>query len=462
MQSAEHEPTSPVKKSLPAFDDNPNLRIAPWYLTDTLATTHEKKEANFMTYLERLDALQTYQGLHHTPPYSAYRNTNKFTFGYDYGALNMCSSDPALADHLRLGFIGGSYPCIPIVPCEKAVTINTTFKKIAMIVETIVRKSGLKAFKAPPRTHRKRKANLPRIKHQGVWKYLIVRHSTAENSYMVCMVNFTRHLSVSEKEAYQATLEKINNALQAVETIQIIALQSYSDTLEPQPTDPIAIIFDRSKNKKGLLAEKLKGYNFLISPTSFFQVNTAAAGKLYTQIDLLAKNLVDHHKNGLKNVLLDMYCGTGSIGITLSKRFDQIIGIDQVPSSIANAKANKALNYIENATYLVGKCENSLSLIKAHLGDDPINLYILVNPSRDGLHKKVRKFIKTTPHLGLIYSSCNVQTWTRDAQDLIQPSKNSSQIPISAITLEKTFLIDLFPYTRHYEVLSYFSNNSSA
>jgi tRNA/tmRNA/rRNA uracil-C5-methylase (TrmA/RlmC/RlmD family) len=76
-----------------------------------------------------------------------------------------------------------------------------------------------------------------------------------------------------------------------------------------------------------------------------------------------------------------------------------------------------------------------------------VNIYLVVDPAREGLHKKVRNFIKSINFVNLIYCSCNVDSWMRDVEYLVT---NNDIIPL------QTLIVDMFPYTKHYEVLSSF------
>ncbi|MEM9737893.1 MAG: hypothetical protein AAF770_02235 [Bacteroidota bacterium] len=440
--------------------ESPNTYIAPWYGVYSLEQQREKIMADFDSYLSTLGLQHTFQKLIHVKPYTAYRNSNKFTFGYTREALDKQNNDPQLARWAALGFIAGSYPTSYILPCGDAITINDTFKKLCSEIEVITQSSSFKPFMMPPKIKgKRRKAGLDSsyIPHQGVWRYCKVRYSHKQDQYLVLLVNFLRHLSQSQKSEYEIILQQIKNSLLAHEKVAIFAVQEYHRTLEPQPDDPIRILLDRSPDQAGMLSEQIMGYHLLVSPTSFFQVNTAAAEQLYSQIYRLLQKKIATHQNGKKNVLLDMYCGTGSIGITLSSLFDQIIGVDEVNAAIQNAEKNKVINKISNARYVVGRCEDSIPILEKLLGESNYNLYIVVNPSREGLHRKVRRFIKNTSHVSLIYSACNVQTWARDVADLCEAAEK--QRSHMALNVEESYIVDLFPHTKHYEVLSSLSKD---
>ena len=95
------------------------------------------------------------------------------------------------------------------------------------------------------------------------------------------------------------------------------------------------------------ITDELLGKKFVISPNSFYQVNRAQCEKLYSKAAEYAS------LNGSETVL-DLYCGVGTIGITMADKAKQIIGVEIVPQAIENAKINAKINNIENAEFLCG------------------------------------------------------------------------------------------------------------
>ena len=168
----------------------------------------------------------------------------------------------------------------------------------------------------------------------------------------------------------------------------------------------------------------LEKYTFKISKDSFFQVNHNQTIKLY--------NKVKEYLNKKKKIL-DLYCGTGSIGIYVSDNCQSILGIEINKQAIKDAKKKKKINNIENISF---KCGDVANIITSKDKYDTI----IVDPPRSGLSKKTRKILLEISPNYIIYVSCNPITLVRDIKEL------SSKYELKDITL-----FDLFPNTYHVE-----------
>ena len=173
------------------------------------------------------------------------------------------------------------------------------------------------------------------------------------------------------------------------------------------------------------LEEKLGNYLFDISPESFFQVNLDMTIKLY---DCIKKYLGIDNKN-----VMDLYCGTGTIGIYVSDCCDKIDGIEINHSSVMDAKRNILKNKLDNIEVREGD-------VGRLLHNDNCYDAIIVDPPRSGLDKRTRKILKTIKSNKIIYVSCNPITLARDLSDLMEVYE---VVDIS--------LFDMFPNTYHVE-----------
>lgn len=185
---------------------------------------------------------------------------------------------------------------------------------------------------------------------------------------------------------------------------------------------------------KGYVIEKLGDYNFKISTKSFFQTNTKQAEKLYDVV----KDFATLSEN---EIIYDLYCGTGSIGIFLSKHAKKIIGVDVTAEAIHDATENAALNNINHAFFFCGDVIEICT-------DEFFGLHgppdvIIVDPPRAGLHAKlIQKLIEIAP-AKIVYVSCNVATQARDLQLLSEK-----------FSVEKLQPVDMFPHTHHIECVA--------
>lgn len=178
---------------------------------------------------------------------------------------------------------------------------------------------------------------------------------------------------------------------------------------------------------KGYIEEEIKGIKFIISPTSFFQVNTNGMINLYDKV------LEYADLKGNEN-LLDLYCGTGTIGIYLTKYCGQVFGIEINKEAIKDALVNKEINNLKNVDFQAGDVKEVLRKNKF------IPDIIVVDPPRAGLDKKVIEEIISLNPKKLIYVSCDVVTLARDL-NLLKDKFN---------IIECT-PVDMFPNTYHVE-----------
>ena len=172
--------------------------------------------------------------------------------------------------------------------------------------------------------------------------------------------------------------------------------------------------------------EKLDDLTFIISPESFFQVNTEGCLKLYNKV----KEVLDLNEN---DNVLDLFCGTGTIGIYLSKYVKKVIGVEINKYAVLDANKNKELNKINNIEFI---CEDVNKIIDKFKDID----VVVVDPPRSGLDKNmIDSLIKINPKQ-IAYVSCDPITLARDLKIL------SEEYEIKEITP-----VDMFPYTCHVE-----------
>lgn len=175
---------------------------------------------------------------------------------------------------------------------------------------------------------------------------------------------------------------------------------------------------------------ELGEYKFKLSPTAFFQVNTKQCEELY---NVIVKN-IDYKYN---DVLLDLYCGAGTIGIYLNKYFKYIYGIEINEEAVKNAISNKELNKIDNIEFTSGAVGSLVRSLKVKPST------VIVDPPRKGLDIKTIKYLQTCGCGKLIYVSCDPVTLARDIKLLTEVFEVESITPV-----------DMFPQTCHIECVS--------
>lgn len=175
--------------------------------------------------------------------------------------------------------------------------------------------------------------------------------------------------------------------------------------------------------------EKLGTYEFIISATSFFQINPLQARRLYDTVK-------DAIEPSTKTVV-DAYCGTGTIGIYVSDQVQKVIGIEEHPSSILDALRNAKHNQVDNCQFHTGKVERILPTL---LPREHVDL-LLVDPPRRGCAPEVIDALLHNNIPNLIYVSCNPASLARDLSYLTQ----------GGYQVQRVVPVDMFPQTSHVE-----------
>jgi 23S rRNA (uracil1939-C5)-methyltransferase len=202
-------------------------------------------------------------------------------------------------------------------------------------------------------------------------------------------------------------------------------------TINPKWNDSINDLSPQIYFGKGYVIEMLGEFKFKISPKSFFQTNTKQAEKLYE----VAKSFAALTGN---EVMYDLYCGIGSIGIFLSKQSKKIIGVDVIEESIKDAKESILLNNIEHAHFYAGDViEICNADFFAEHGKPDV---IITDPPRAGMHGKLIAKLLEIAAPKIVYVSCNVATQARDINFLSEK-----------YSVEKIQPLDMFPHTHHIE-----------
>lgn len=185
------------------------------------------------------------------------------------------------------------------------------------------------------------------------------------------------------------------------------------------------------------LSDTLAGVELEISPAAFYQVNHDAAELLYARAKELAC------LTG-KELLLDLYCGAGSIGLSMARNVREVIGVEIVPDAVACAKRNAARNGIKNASFYCGDAEDTRNLLaaaEAERGEEIRPDVVVLDPPRRGCGEALLSFVTDLAPSRIVYISCNPETLARDAKFL-----TASGYDMGAVTP-----VDLFPCTGHVE-----------
>lgn len=182
------------------------------------------------------------------------------------------------------------------------------------------------------------------------------------------------------------------------------------------------------------IRDSLLGKDFLISPNSFYQVNHNQCEKLYAKAKDFAGLI------GTETVL-DLYCGVGTIGLTMAENVKQLVGIEIIPQAIENAKENAKINHITNAQFICADAPKGAEILKKQGVNPDI---IILDPPRKGCEKSLFDTIEQLSPKKIVYVSCDSATLVRDLAILKEKGYEA----------KKVSAVDMFPRTPHVECVT--------
>ena len=184
----------------------------------------------------------------------------------------------------------------------------------------------------------------------------------------------------------------------------------------------------------GFIYDKLGEYTFKISAKSFYQTNPI-------QTEVLYSKAIDFAKLDKNDVLCDLYCGIGTIGIFASNKVKKVYGIEIVEEAVEAAKENAKINNVDNIEFIAGDVEKAFKELVETKGVKPTA--IIVDPPRRGLDTTTISKILELAVDKLVYVSCNPATMVRDLKMMEEKYDVKEIQPV-----------DMFPYTSHVECIA--------
>ncbi|WP_349627491.1 MULTISPECIES: 23S rRNA (uracil(1939)-C(5))-methyltransferase RlmD [unclassified Enterococcus] len=294
-----------------------------------------------------------------------------------------------------------------LVPIEDFLIQDPIIDQIVLKCRDLFRKYGLNAYDEAEKT--------------GLIKNVIVRRGFYSHEVMVVIVT---------------TKPKIFRIEQLIEELVVAFPEIKSILQNIHPDNSNNILSDNFKLLFGqeYITDKLLGNQYYISAPSFYQINTEMAEVLYQE----AFKLADLSKD---DIVIDAYCGIGTIGLSIAKQVHSVFGVEAVAEAIDDAKINAKLNGIENVSYRVGRAEKIMSEWTSE-GVKPS--VIIVDPPRKGLAEEfIQSACEAKPDK-IVYISCNPATFTRDIARFTE----------KGFYLQEVTPVDLFPQTHHVETVA--------
>ena len=256
---------------------------------------------------------------------------------------------------------------------------------------------------------------------KGLLRHIVIKVGVKTNEIMCVLVLNGREINNESKLVKELT-QKFPNIKTIVKNINM------------QNTNVILGKENINIYGDGYIYDKLGDYTFKISPLSFYQINPIQTEKLYN-LALEKAELTG------KEILFDLYCGIGTIGIFMANKAKEVYGIEIVEQAIEDAKENCKINNINNAKYYAGDTEKLLTdLLETQ---NIIPDVVVVDPPRKGLDRTTIENIKNIKAKKVIYISCNPATLVRDLSYLEDKYEIKEIQPV-----------DMFPFSHHVENIS--------
>lgn len=339
-----------------------------------------------------------------SPEIYGYRNKVEFSFG------KYISGREGVHDEFRFGFHKqGEFD--RIIDCTYCVLASDTVNEIFTLVNELTRASGLPTY--DPKSAR------------GFYRHLVLRESKKTGEIMLIWSLNTNdeHFDDAGKAAFEKVWKRVAEHPAIVSNI----LLRNTGRADIVTGEQILLA------GKDTIEDSLLGKNFTIRAKSFFQTNSLGAEKLYSIVRSLVK-----HPGG---TLLDLYAGTGTIGIVLADMFSHVHSVEIVADASLDAVANAARNGVTQFEAVNAPVEKFLD---AYLMEGKSADSLVIDPPRDGMHPSAPLNLLKFGVPEMIYVSCNPSTLARDLEVLLGSGK---------YRLTDVVPVDMFPHTHHIETV---------
>lgn len=258
---------------------------------------------------------------------------------------------------------------------------------------------------------------------KGLLRNIMVREGFKTDEIMLVLVQN------GEKNVFETNSKlKIENVIKEFPKIKTIVINVNTEKTNVVLSRKNIIVYG-----DGTITDRLGDYEFKISPNSFYQVNPIQTEKLYNLAIEGAKLKKD-------DILCDLYCGIGTIGIFASKYVKKVYGVEIVEEAIKDAKQNAEINNVDNIEFIQGDVEVAFNKM---LDNGVKPSVVIVDPPRKGLDSKTVQNLCDLKLDRLVYVSCNPATLMRDLQVLEDVYKIDSITPV-----------DNFCYSSHIECVA--------
>ncbi len=300
-----------------------------------------------------------------------------------------------------------------IVPCTDCLLQPEEFKGILDLIQNWMSRTNITPY--------------DELTREGTLRHIYLRQGYHSKELMVALV-------VNDRKADKLALDLVED-LKANPNFKTFVLN-----YNTKDTNVILGLENKVLYGDGYIEDTLLNKTFRISPLSFYQVNTAQCEVLYQKAQ---------EEAGLtgKEFLLDLYCGTGTIGLTMADKVAKLIGVEIIPEAIEDAKKNAENNHITNAEFFCGDAAKVADKLKK---DNIQPDVILIDPPRKGMDETLVSTVASMSPDRIVYVSCDPATLARDCARF--QALGYQTIHITPV--------DMFPRTAHVECVVLLSKHS--
>lgn len=293
-----------------------------------------------------------------------------------------------------------------VIDCRDCLLQPKEFSKILSVFEKWIKKNSITVYNEET--------------HKGLLRHIYIRKAFETDQIMVCAVINGHNLPKKD--------DLIVNLIKECKNIASVVVNENTN-------DSNVILGKKCYTIWGedYIEDILCGVRVRISPLSFYQVN-------HDQAQILYEKAAEYASLTKDDVLLDLYCGAGTIGLSMADKVSKLIGVEIVPEAVEDAKINARINGIENAEFICGDAPEAAEILSDR-GIKPD--VIIVDPPRKGCAPELLDTIEKMDPKRLVYVSCDPATLARDCAIL----KEKGYI------IKKAAPVDMFPRTSHVETV---------
>ncbi len=326
-----------------------------------------------------------------------YRNKAQFPVAFDNGEI-------------KTGFY--SSHSHRVIHCPDCLLQPKEFEKILGVFSTYIKENGVTVY--------------DETAHKGLLRHIYLRKGTKSGETMVCAVINGKKLPNEDR---------LVSALTECDS----SIKSIIVNVNKEKTNVILGNHCRTLRGEDYITDILCGLTFRISPLSFYQVNRDQAEKLYNKA-------AEYAALSGSETVLDLYCGAGTIGLSMAKNAKEIIGVEIVPEAIKDAKLNMQINGIKNARFICGDAPKAAEILKNE-GIRPD--VIILDPPRKGCSPEMLETAAQMAPQRIVYVSCDPATLARDC----------GIFATLGYKVTKATPVDMFPRTGHVETVCLLTAN---